>query len=49
MHPVEAKAGEDLTLVMGHCGLHRTAHALSGGMVSRIIDHGAGIAACVVG
>ncbi len=45
----EAKVGEYLTLVMGRCGLHRTAHALLGGTVSRVIDRGAGIAACVVG
>ncbi len=48
MHPAEDKAGEDLTLVMARCGLHRTAHALLGNMVRRIIDHGAGIVACVV-
>ncbi len=44
-----AKTGEYLTLVVGRCGLHRTAHALLGSVVSRIINRGTGIAACVVG
>jgi nucleotide-binding universal stress UspA family protein len=45
----EAKTGEYLTVVMGRCGLHRTAHALLGSIASRIINRGAGIATCVVG
>jgi len=44
----EAKTGGYLTLVMGRCGLHRTAHALLGSIVSRIINRGAGTAVCVV-
>ena len=44
----EAKTGGYLTLVMGRCGLHRTAHALLGSTVSRIINGGAEIATCVV-
>jgi len=44
----EAKTGGYLTLVMGRCGLHRTAHALLGSTVSRIINDGAGVATCVV-
>lgn len=43
----EAKTGGYLTLVMGRCGLHRTAHALLGSTVSRIINGGAGTAVCV--
>ncbi len=44
----EAKTGGYLTLVMGRCGLHRTAHALLGSTVSRIMNDGAGVATCVV-
>jgi len=44
----EAKTGGYLTLVMGRCGLHRTAHALLGSTVSRIMNDGAEIATCVV-
>ena len=44
----EAKTGGYLTLVMGRCGLHGTAHALLGSTVSRIINRGAGTAVCVV-
>jgi nucleotide-binding universal stress UspA family protein len=44
----EAKTGGYLTLVMGRCGLHRTAHALLGSTVNRIINRGAEIATCVV-
>jgi len=44
----EAKTGGYLTLVMGRCGLHRTAHALLGSTVSKIINRGAEIATCVV-
>ena len=45
----EAKTGDYLTLVVGRCGLHRTSHALLGSVVDKIINRGAGIAACVVG
>ena len=45
----EAKTGNYLTLVVGRCGLHRTAHALLGSVVSKIINRATGIAACVVG
>ncbi len=44
----EAKTGGYLTLVMGRCGLHRTAHALLGSTVNRIINDRAGVATCVV-
>ena len=44
----EAKTGGYLTLIMGRCGLHRTAHALLGSTVDRIINEGADIATCVV-
>jgi len=44
----EAKTGGYLTLVMGRCGLHRTAHALLGSTVSKILNGGAEIATCVV-
>ncbi|MGZ6202753.1 MAG: universal stress protein [Thermodesulfobacteriota bacterium] len=44
----EAKTGGYLTLVMGRCGLHRTAHALLGSTVSKIINHRAEIATCLV-
>jgi nucleotide-binding universal stress UspA family protein len=44
----EAKTGGYLTLVMGRCGLHRTAHALLGSTVNQIINRGAEIATCVV-
>ena len=44
----EAKTGGYLTLIMGRCGLHRTAHALLGSTVSKIINRGAEIATCVV-
>ncbi len=44
----EAKTGGYLTLVMGRCGLHRTAHALLGSTVNKIINRGAEIATCVV-
>ena len=44
----EARTGGYLTLVMGRCGLHRTAHALLGSTVSKILNGGAEIATCVV-
>ncbi len=44
----EAKTGGYLTLVVGRCGLHRTAHALLGSTVNKIINEGAGVATCVV-
>jgi len=44
----EAKTGGYLTLIMGRCGLHRTAHALLGSTVSKILNGGAEIATCVV-
>jgi len=44
----EAKTGGYLTLIVGRCGLHRTAHALLGSTVNRIINEGADIATCVV-
>jgi nucleotide-binding universal stress UspA family protein len=44
----EAKTGGYQTLVMGRCGLHRTAHALLGSTVSKIVNRGAGIAVCIV-
>ena len=45
----EARTGGYLTVVMGRCGLHRTAHAVLGSVVGTVIHRGAGIAACVVG
>ncbi len=44
----EAKTGGYLTLVMGRCGLNRTAHALLGSTVNKIINDGPEIATCVV-
>jgi nucleotide-binding universal stress UspA family protein len=44
----EAKTGGYLTLIMGRCGLHRTAHALLGSTVSKILNGGTEIATCVV-
>ena len=44
----EARAGGYQTLVMGRCGHSATAHFLLGSTVSKIINHGAGIAICVV-
>ena len=44
----EAKTGGYLTLVIGRCGLHRTAHTLLGSTVNRILNDGAEITTCVV-
>ncbi len=44
----EAKSGRYQTLVMGRCGASRTAHALLGSMVNKIMNQGAGITVCVV-
>lgn len=44
----EARTGGYQTLVMGRCGVSRTAHALLGSIVNKILNQGAGIAVCVV-
>jgi nucleotide-binding universal stress UspA family protein len=44
----EARTGGYQTLVMGRCGRSPSAHFLMGSTVSKIINHGAGIAICVV-
>ena len=45
----EAKTGGYPTLVMGRYGLHRASQAPLGGLVSRVIHRGTGIAVWVVG
>jgi len=44
----EAKTGGYQTLVMGRCGLSHPAHIIMGSIVSKIVNHGAGIAVCIV-
>lgn len=44
----ESRVGGYQTLIMGRCGHSATAHFLLGSTVSKIINHGAGIAICVV-
>lgn len=44
----EAKTGGYQTLVMGRCGRSASAHFLLGSTVSKVINHGAGVAVCVV-
>ncbi len=45
----EARTGGYQTLVMGRCGRSASAHFLMGSTASKVINHGAGIAICVVG
>ena len=44
----EARTGGYQTLVMGRCGRSASAHFLLGSTASKVINHGAGIAICVV-
>jgi nucleotide-binding universal stress UspA family protein len=44
----EAKTGGYQTLVLGRCGHSPAAHFFMGSIANRIINHGAGIAICVV-
>ncbi len=44
----EARNGGYQTLVIGRCGHSSTAHFLLGSIASRIVNHGAGLAICVV-
>jgi len=44
----EARIGGYQTLVMGRCGRSASAHFLMGSIVSKVINHGAGIAICLV-
>ncbi len=44
----EARMEQYQTLVMGQCSASRTTHALMGSIVSRVMNHGPGIVACVV-
>jgi nucleotide-binding universal stress UspA family protein len=44
----EARIGGYQTLVMGRCDRSASAHFLMGSTVSKVINHGAGIAICVV-
>jgi nucleotide-binding universal stress UspA family protein len=44
----EAKNGGYQTLVVGRCGRSSVSHAVLGSIAGRIVNHGAGIAVCVV-
>lgn len=44
----EARSGAYDTLVMGRCGRSHTTHALMGSIAGKIVNHGAGVAICVV-
>ena len=44
----EARTGGYQTLVMGRCGRSPASHFLLGSTASKVINHGAGIAICVV-
>lgn len=44
----EARNGRYGTLVMGRCGSSQAKHLLMGSVASKVINHGAGIAICVV-
>jgi nucleotide-binding universal stress UspA family protein len=44
----EARNGGYDTLVMGRCGRSHTAHELMGSIAGKVINHGAGIAICIV-
>ena len=44
----EARTGQYRTLVMGRCSASVTTHTLMESLASKIINHGAGIAICIV-